>query len=125
MKLGRIMAMAKKDWKKTVRDPAVLFMKRFHTFLIPAVVGLGITGAVQLFFAPWWNYSQLLHSAIEPWWRPTWIHDALGFSLIALVVAHAYFALLRVNRPVLRSMVVGYMLAVHAKSLTKIDSPNQ
>lgn len=26
MNLGRIMAMAKKDWKKTVRDPAVLFM---------------------------------------------------------------------------------------------------
>ncbi len=26
MKLGRVMAVAKKDWKKTVRDPAVLFM---------------------------------------------------------------------------------------------------
>jgi ABC-type Na+ efflux pump permease subunit len=26
MRLGRVMAVAKKDWKKTVRDPAVLFM---------------------------------------------------------------------------------------------------
>jgi cytochrome b subunit of formate dehydrogenase len=83
------------------------FMKGFHTFLIVAAVGLVITGAVQFYIAPWWTYPQLLHSAIEPWWRPTWIHDALGFSLIALAVAHTYFASLRVNRPILKSMVMG------------------
>jgi len=85
------------------------FMKGFHTFLIVAVAGLALSGAVQFYIAPWWGYPQLLHSAIEPWWRPTWIHDALGFSLIALAVAHTYFALLRVNRSILRSMVTGFL----------------
>ena len=35
-KLGRVIALAKKDWKKTVRDPAVLFM----IILFPLVMTL-------------------------------------------------------------------------------------
>lgn len=93
-------------------------MKGFHTFLIVAAVGLAATGAVQFYVAPWWNYPQLFHTAIEPWWRPTWIHDALGFSLIALTVAHTYFALLRVNRPILRAMIIGEFRERPAESST-------
>lgn len=84
-----------------------VFMKSFHTLLIVLFVGLGFTGIVMYFVAPWRLYPQLLHSSIEPWWMPTPIHDVLGFSLLVLLVAHTYFSLLGTNRPVLRAMATG------------------
>lgn len=84
-----------------------VFMKSFHTILIVLFLGLGLTGLVMYFIAPWWLYPQLLHSAIEPWWMPTPIHDVLGFSFLVLAVSHVYFSLLGTNRPILKSMVTG------------------
>jgi cytochrome b subunit of formate dehydrogenase len=84
-----------------------VFMRSFHTMLIALFLGLGFTGLVMYFVAPWWLYPQLLHSAIEPWWMPTPIHDILGFSFIVMAVAHTYFALLGTNRSILKAMVTG------------------
>lgn len=89
-----------------------VFMKSFHTTLIVLFLGLGFTGLVMYFIAPWWLYPQLLHSAIEPWWMPTPIHDVLGFLLLILVISHTYFSLLRTNRPILKSMVTGQASSV-------------
>ena len=83
------------------------FMKSFHLYLIVSSALLAFTGIYQYFFASWWNVLWFLHSQIEPWWRPTVIHDIFGFILIALVVGHLYFGLLRVNRPLLRAMIYG------------------
>ncbi|TLX98412.1 MAG: cytochrome b/b6 domain-containing protein [Thaumarchaeota archaeon] len=83
------------------------FMKSFHLYLIVSSAVLAFTGIYQYFYASWWNVLWFLHSQIEPWWRPTVIHDVFGFGLIALVVGHLYFGLLRVNRPLLRAMING------------------
>jgi cytochrome b subunit of formate dehydrogenase len=88
-----------------------VFMKGFHTTLIMLFLGLGITGLVMYFAAPWWQYPQLLHSAIEPWWMPTPIHDVLGFFFLVLAVAHTYFSLMGTNRPILKAMVIGKSVA--------------
>jgi len=93
-----------------------VFMRGFHTMLIVLFLGLGITGFVMYFIAPWWLYPQLLHSAIEPWWMPTPIHDVLGFFFLVLAVAHTYFSLLGTNRAILKAMVNGKEV---------LPSPNQ
>ncbi len=82
-----------------------VFMKSFHILLTISSVILAATGVALYFFAPWWLVPQLAHQVIEPWWRPTLLHDAFGFALIVLLVAHTYFALLKVNRPLLRAMI--------------------
>jgi cytochrome b subunit of formate dehydrogenase len=82
-----------------------VFMKSFHILLTISTVMLAVTGVTLYFFASWWLVPQLEHQAIEPWWKPTMLHDAFGFALIVLLVAHTYFALLKVNRPLLRAMI--------------------
>jgi len=84
-----------------------LFMKSFHLYLIISFLVLAFTGLYQYLYAPWWTVLWFLHEQIEPSWRPTVIHDLFGFLLIALVVGHLYFAALRVNRPLLRAIVLG------------------
>lgn len=81
-----------------------VFMKSFHILLTITTIILAVTGATLYLFAPWWLVPQLSHPAIEPWWKPTILHDLFGFSLVVLLTAHTYFALLRVNRPLLRAM---------------------
>ncbi|MDV3293123.1 MAG: cytochrome b/b6 domain-containing protein [Nitrososphaerales archaeon] len=83
------------------------FMKLFHIYLIVAFGVLAFTGLYQYFYAPWWSTIWFLHYQVEPAWRPTVIHDLFGFTLIALVVGHVYFATLRVNRPLFRAMIRG------------------
>jgi cytochrome b subunit of formate dehydrogenase len=85
-----------------------VFMKSFHILLTVSSIVLAVTGVTLYFFAPWWLVPQLSHEAIEPWWKPTMLHDLFGFALIVLLVAHTYFALLKVNRPLLRAMVSGH-----------------
>ncbi len=85
-----------------------VFMKSFHILLTISSIILAVTGLTLYFFAPWWLVPQLLHQTIEPWWKPTIMHDFFGFALIALLVAHAYFALLRVNRPLFKAMISGH-----------------
>ena len=82
-------------------------MKSYHALLIVCSLGLGVTGFVQYVWAPWWKYPELQHLQIEPWWKPTMLHDLFGFILIGLVVGHTYFSVLKVNRPLLKEMVVG------------------
>jgi len=82
-----------------------VFMKSFHILLTISSIILALTGVTLYFFAPWWLVPQLAHQAIEPWWKPTMLHDAFGFALIVLLVAHTYFAMLKVNRPLLRAML--------------------
>jgi cytochrome b subunit of formate dehydrogenase len=84
-----------------------VFMKSYHILLVVCFAMLGVTGLVQYFYAPWWLYPELQHAQIEPWWKPTQLHDFFGFLLIALVVAHTYFSLLPVNRALFRSMISG------------------
>jgi cytochrome b subunit of formate dehydrogenase len=84
-----------------------VFMKSFHILLTISSVILAVTGLTLYFFAPWWLVPQLAHQTIEPWWKPTMLHDVFGFALIILLVAHTYFALLKVNRPLLKAMVSG------------------
>jgi cytochrome b subunit of formate dehydrogenase len=82
-----------------------VFMKSFHILLTISSIILAVTGVTLYFFAPWWLVPQLAHQAVEPWWKPTILHDAFGFALIVLLVAHTYFAMLKVNRPLLRAMI--------------------
>jgi cytochrome b subunit of formate dehydrogenase len=82
-----------------------VFMKSFHILLTVSSIILAVSGVTLYFFAPWWLVPQLSHQAIEPWWKPTILHDLFGFALITLLVAHTYFAMLRVNRPLLRAMI--------------------
>ena len=84
-----------------------MFMKSFHIYLIVSFVGLAFTGIYQYLYAPWWTVIWFLHYQIEPFWRPSVIHDLFGFALIALLVGHVYFAILRVNRPLFRAMLHG------------------
>ena len=84
-----------------------VFMKSYHALLIVCSLGLGVTGLVQYVWAPWWKFPEILHLQIEPWWKPTILHDLFGFILIGLVVGHTYFTLLMVNRPLLKAMVTG------------------
>jgi cytochrome b subunit of formate dehydrogenase len=84
-----------------------VFMKSYHALLIVCSLGLGVTGVVQYVLAPWWLYPEILHLQIEPWWKPTILHDLFGFILIGLVVGHTYFSVLKVNRPLLKAMVTG------------------
>ena len=83
------------------------FMKSFHLYLPIAFIVLGLTGIYQYFFAPWWLFPFQLHDQIEPFWKPTAIHDFFGFLLVAVVVGHTYFALLRINRPLLQAILSG------------------
>ena len=82
-----------------------VFMKSFHILLTITTIMLAFTGITLYFLAPWWLVPQLSHPAIEPWWKPTILHDLFGFSLVVLLVSHTYFALLKVNRPLLRAML--------------------
>lgn len=82
-----------------------VFMKSFHILLTISSIILAVTGVALYFFAPWWRVPELSHQSIEPWWKPTVLHDLFGFALIVLLVAHTYFALLKVNRPLLRAMI--------------------
>ena len=84
-----------------------VFMKSFHILLTISSIVLAVTGITLYFFAPWWFVPQLSHQTFEPWWKPTIMHDFFGFALIVLLVAHTYFALLNVNRPLLRAMIFG------------------
>ncbi len=100
-----------------------VFMKSFHIMLIMLFLGLGFTGLVIYFIAPWWLYPQLLHSAIEPWWMPTPIHDVLGFSFLVLAVAHTYFASMGTNRPILKAMITGQVPPTSViKRTTKLEN---
>ncbi len=83
------------------------FMKSFHVYLIIAFAALALTGIYQYFFAPWWLFPWELHEQIEPFWKPTALHDLFGFLLISVVAGHTYFALLRINRPLLRAIFSG------------------
>lgn len=85
-----------------------VFMKSFHILLTVCTIILAVTGITLYFYAPWWLVSQLSHQAIEPWWKPTMLHDLFGFALMVLLLAHTYFALLKVNRPLLMAMVSGH-----------------
>lgn len=82
-----------------------VFMKSYHVLLTVCSVGLGVTGFVQYVWAPWWAYPEIQHLQIEPWWKPTMLHDVFGFTLIALVVGHTYFSILPTNREVFLSMI--------------------
>ena len=82
-----------------------VFMKSYHTLLIVCSLGLGVTGFVQYVWAPWWKYPEIQHLQIEPWWKPTILHDVFGFTLMALVVGHTYFSLLPINRKLFVSMI--------------------
>lgn len=93
-----------------------VFMKSYHILLTVCFVFLGITGAVQYVWAPWWLYPELLHGQIEPWWKPTLLHDFFGFLLIALVVGHTYFSLLPSNRTLFVPMIRGSGRAKTASS---------
>jgi cytochrome b subunit of formate dehydrogenase len=84
-----------------------VFMKSYHGLLIVCSLGLGVTGFVQYVWAPWWKYPEIQHLQMEPWWKPTMLHDLFGFILIGLVVGHTYFSLLDANRPLLGEMVSG------------------
>ncbi|TLY00837.1 MAG: cytochrome b/b6 domain-containing protein [Thaumarchaeota archaeon] len=84
-----------------------LFMKNFHIYLIISFAVLAVTGIYQYLYAPWWTVIWFLHYQIEPAWRPTVIHDIFGFSLIALLIGHVYFAFLKINWPLLKAMTFG------------------
>jgi len=98
------------------------FMKFFHLTLLITFLALAITGIYQFFFASWWTVPIELHFEIEPFWRPTIIHDIFGFVMIALVIGHTYFAILPVNRSVLRAMVTGWLTSVEIKKRYKADA---
>lgn len=78
------------------------FMKIFHWGLALCLVVLGITGIYL------WNPFGLL-PAIAPGLESTFrlLHDVFAFLLIGLVAGHIYFAVLPVNWPVLRMMILG------------------
>ncbi len=84
-----------------------VFMKSYHILLTVCSLGLGVTGFVQYVWAPWWRYPEILHLQVEPWWKPTILHDWFGFTLIALVVGHTYFSLLPTNKKLFFSMIRG------------------
>jgi len=108
------------------------FMKFFHLTLTIAILALAATGIYQLLFAAWWTVPIELHFDVEPFWRPTIIHDFFGFTLIALVIGHTYFALLPINRPILGAMVKGRLSAEEIKKrykpgafMKKVESETQ
>lgn len=99
------------------------FMKSFHLYLASSFIILAITGIFLYFQAPWWSFPWFLHHEIEPFWRPTVLHDVFGFVLTALVVGHVYFAVLRVNRPLLRAIFTGRLGRDEAQRRYRLESP--
>jgi cytochrome b subunit of formate dehydrogenase len=81
-----------------------MFMKAFHWGLTVSLIILGVTG---LYF---WNPYGLfpgLSYRVEFLFRL--LHDFFAFLLLGLIIGHMYFALLPVNWPILKGMVVGYI----------------
>ncbi|MDG6904560.1 MAG: cytochrome b/b6 domain-containing protein [Nitrososphaerota archaeon] len=78
------------------------FMKLFHWGLTLCLVILGISGLYL------WNPYGLL-PAVTPAFESTMrlLHDIFAFLLIGLVAGHIYFAVLPVNWPVLRMVILG------------------
>lgn len=97
------------------------FMKSFHIYLAISFAVLALTGLYQYFFASWWSFPWWLHDSIEPFWRPTALHDIFGFLLIALVLGHLYFAMLPVNRPLLSAIVNGILRRDEAERRYRTD----
>jgi cytochrome b subunit of formate dehydrogenase len=81
-----------------------LFMKSFHWGLTVSLIILGITGLY--FWNPFGLFPGLSYNA-EFLFRL--LHDFFAFLLIGLIIGHMYFALIPVNWPILKAMVIGYI----------------
>lgn len=80
------------------------FMKTFHWVLTGSLIILGVTGLY--FWNPYTLFPALSYNT-EFTFRV--LHDVFAFLLLGLIIGHIYFALLPVNWPILKSMVIGHI----------------
>ncbi len=78
------------------------WQKIYHAFLTLLAAGLILSGTYLFIGAEAWaTFSHV-------WMRGMrLVHDATGFAFIAILIGHIYFGIIRVNWPLLVSMVTG------------------
>lgn len=81
-----------------------IFMKVFHWGLTISLIILGVTG---LYF---WNpYGLIPTLTYDVEYTFRLLHDLFAALMIGMVIGHVYFAVIPVNWPILKAMVVGWI----------------